>query len=83
MMQVKQNGILKQVPAKAGEMVRDAIFIFAGAFLQALAMRLFLVPARLASRAGTSGLSQIIHFLHRLADQLDGSLGVGFQSFSE
>jgi uncharacterized membrane-anchored protein YitT (DUF2179 family) len=42
-------------------MVRDAIFIFAGAFLQALAMRLFLITARLASR-GISGLSQIIHF---------------------
>lgn len=60
-MQVKQNGILRQVPVKAGEIVRDAIFIFAGAFLQALAMRLFLVPARLAGGV-ISGLSQIIHF---------------------
>jgi uncharacterized membrane-anchored protein YitT (DUF2179 family) len=37
------------------------VFILVGALLQALAMRLFLVPARLAS-GGISGLSQIINF---------------------
>ncbi len=41
--------------------LRDYLFIFAGAFLQALAIRLFLVPAHLAS-GGISGLSQIINF---------------------
>jgi uncharacterized membrane-anchored protein YitT (DUF2179 family) len=49
-------------PRLTWESGRDFIFIFAGALLQALAMRLFLVPAQLAS-GGISGLSQIInHF---------------------
>jgi len=37
------------------------VFIFAGALLQALSMRLFLVPGQLAS-GGISGLSQIINY---------------------
>jgi len=40
---------------------RDYIFLSIGALLQALAMRLFLVPASLAS-GGVSGLAQIINF---------------------
>ena len=40
---------------------RDYLLIALGAILQALALRLFLVPARLAS-GGVSGLSQIINF---------------------
>ncbi len=39
----------------------DYVFIFAGALLQALSLRLFLVPAQLAS-GGISGLAQIINF---------------------
>ncbi|RCK73763.1 MAG: hypothetical protein ANABAC_2836 [Anaerolineae bacterium] len=37
------------------------LFILAGVFLQALAMRLFLIPARLAS-GGIAGLAQIINY---------------------
>lgn len=40
---------------------RDVFLIAAGAFLQALALRLFLVPANLAS-GGISGLAQIINY---------------------
>ena len=39
----------------------DFLLIFAGALLQALAIRLFLVPANLVS-GGVSGLAQIINF---------------------
>jgi len=41
--------------------LRDYSLILAGAFLQALALRLFLVPASLAS-GGVSGLAQIINY---------------------
>lgn len=40
---------------------RDVLIILAGVFLQALAMRLFLIPARLAS-GGIAGLAQIINY---------------------
>ena len=40
---------------------RDFVLILMGSLLQALSLRLFLVPARLAS-GGISGLSQIINF---------------------
>ncbi len=40
---------------------RDMLLILAGVFLQALAMRLFLIPARLAS-GGIAGLAQIINY---------------------
>lgn len=40
---------------------RDVLLILAGVFLQALAMRLFLIPARLAS-GGIAGLAQIINY---------------------
>jgi uncharacterized membrane-anchored protein YitT (DUF2179 family) len=41
--------------------LRDVLFITAGALLQALAIRLFLVPALLVN-GGVSGLSQIINY---------------------
>jgi uncharacterized membrane-anchored protein YitT (DUF2179 family) len=42
--------------------LKDLLWIITGALIQALAMRLFLIPARLAS-GGVSGLSQVInHF---------------------
>jgi uncharacterized membrane-anchored protein YitT (DUF2179 family) len=41
--------------------VRDFLLIILGALLQALALRLFLVPARLVS-GGVSGLAQIINY---------------------
>jgi uncharacterized membrane-anchored protein YitT (DUF2179 family) len=40
---------------------RDFALILVGSFLQAISLRLFLVPAKLAS-GGISGLSQIINF---------------------
>jgi len=43
------------------ELVRDTVFILAGSFLQAVALRVFLVPAQLAS-GGVSGISQIINY---------------------
>ena len=48
-------------PRLTWESVRDYAFIFSGALLQALSLRLFLVPAQLAS-GGISGLAQIINF---------------------
>jgi uncharacterized membrane-anchored protein YitT (DUF2179 family) len=41
--------------------LRDYLFILAGALVQALAMRLFLVPAQLVS-GGVSGIAQLINF---------------------
>src|SRR5512145_421693 len=41
--------------------VRDYVLITLGTLLQALALRLFLVPANLAS-GGVSGLAQIINY---------------------
>jgi hypothetical protein len=45
--------------------VRDFLLIISGALLQALALRLFLVPANLAS-GGVSGLAQIINYYTQL-----------------
>ncbi len=46
------------------EFVRDYVLIFAGAAIQAVGLRLFLVPADLAS-GGVTGISQLInHFTH-------------------
>jgi uncharacterized membrane-anchored protein YitT (DUF2179 family) len=42
--------------------VRDYILILAGALLQAVGLRLFLVPAKLAS-GGVSGIAQLINFI--------------------
>ncbi len=41
--------------------LRDLLIVTIGAFLQALAMRLFLVPANLVS-GGISGFAQILHY---------------------
>ena len=47
-------------PKASWQTVRDYILVLAGALLQALGLRLFLVPANLAS-GGISGISQLIH----------------------
>jgi uncharacterized membrane-anchored protein YitT (DUF2179 family) len=41
--------------------IRDYVLIIAGALIQAIGLRLFLVPARLAS-GGVSGISQLINY---------------------
>src|SRR5690606_38620206 len=41
--------------------LRDYLYVLAGALVQALAMRLFLVPAQLVS-GGISGTAQLINF---------------------
>lgn len=43
------------------DVVKDLIFLLFGAFLQGLAMRLFLVPALLVS-GGISGIAQIVNY---------------------
>jgi uncharacterized membrane-anchored protein YitT (DUF2179 family) len=50
-----------QRPSLTWEGGRDFILIFIGALLEAVSMRLFLIPAHLAS-GGISGLSQIINY---------------------
>lgn len=52
---------LRQRPRFSWEAARDYFFITLGALLQALALRLFLVPAHLVN-GGISGLSQIINY---------------------
>jgi len=47
-------------PVFQKDSLRDTAYLLLGAFLQALALQLFLVPANLAS-GGVSGLAQIIH----------------------
>ncbi len=44
----------------SNHLFRDYLFIFLGAFVQALSMRLFLIPGQLIS-GGVSGAAQIIH----------------------
>ncbi|MEA4811771.1 MAG: YitT family protein [Anaerolineaceae bacterium] len=44
--------------------IRDYIMILVGAFIQALSLRLFLVPSQLVS-GGLSGAGQILHYLYR------------------
>jgi uncharacterized membrane-anchored protein YitT (DUF2179 family) len=53
------------VPNKSWKAFQDYALVLVGAFLQALAMRLFLVPALLTS-GGISGLAQIVNFLFKL-----------------
>jgi uncharacterized membrane-anchored protein YitT (DUF2179 family) len=53
--------VLSHRPLLTWETIRDFFLIAGGALVQALALRLFLVPAQLAS-GGISGLSQIINF---------------------
>ena len=60
-----QNSVLTHEQAKhwrkiPWETIRDYAFIFMGALVQALAMRLFLVPGLLVS-GGVSGIAQLIH----------------------
>lgn len=55
---MKRNNI--QAPRFSWEAGRDYLYILLGAALQALALRVFLVPANLAS-GGVSGLAQIIN----------------------
>lgn len=55
------SSILKNRRRLTWQMLRDYLLIAVGALLQALALRLFLVPARLAS-GGVSGLSQILNY---------------------
>jgi uncharacterized membrane-anchored protein YitT (DUF2179 family) len=59
-----ENGILpaaSRTPAVAWGSLGDYTLLLAGVALQALSLRLFLVPAQLAT-GGVSGLSQIINF---------------------
>ncbi len=53
--------VFTQKPGFSWVTVRDLLLIATGALVQALALRLFLVPAQLAS-GGISGLSQIINY---------------------
>lgn len=46
---------------KSKHIFRDTLFIIAGALVQALAMRLFLIPGLMVS-GGISGAAQIIHY---------------------
>lgn len=55
-----RNNITSNQPRFTWEAGRDYIYILLGAALQALALRVFLVPANLAS-GGVSGLAQIIN----------------------
>ncbi|HAF61126.1 MAG TPA: hypothetical protein DCK95_02235 [Anaerolineaceae bacterium] len=57
-MKEKENKPIKGINQHT---LRDFIFIFLGALVQALAMRLFLVPGQLVS-GGVSGAAQIINF---------------------
>lgn len=60
-MRVFWREVFNRKPAMNWETLRDFLLIAAGALIQALALRLFLVPAQLAS-GGVSGLSQIINY---------------------
>ncbi|MFN2194893.1 MAG: YitT family protein [Anaerolineales bacterium] len=53
--------VLTQRPKLTWESFRDIFLITAGALIQALALRLFLIPAQLAS-GGVSGLAQIVNY---------------------
>lgn len=60
-MQTSWRATLTQPPRFTWSGLLDYLLIFFGAFLQAFALRLFLVPAQLAS-GGISGLAQIINY---------------------
>lgn len=55
------RSVLMQKPRFTWKGLIDYLFIAAGALLQALAVRLFLVPANIAS-GGISGIAQIINY---------------------
>lgn len=60
-MQVFWRSVIKKPPHLTWKTVEEYLLIGLGALLQALSLRLFLVPARLAS-GGVSGLAQIINY---------------------
>jgi uncharacterized membrane-anchored protein YitT (DUF2179 family) len=60
-MRVFWRDVLSQRPAWSWQTARDFLLIAAGALIQALSLRLFLVPAQLVS-GGVSGLSQVINY---------------------
>lgn len=60
-MRVFWREALSQRPELTWGTVQDFLFIAAGALIQALALRLFLIPAQLVS-GGVSGLSQVINY---------------------
>jgi uncharacterized membrane-anchored protein YitT (DUF2179 family) len=60
-MQSTRKSILALRPRFSWIALQDYLLLAAGAFLQALAIRLFLVPANLVS-GGVSGLAQIINY---------------------
>jgi uncharacterized membrane-anchored protein YitT (DUF2179 family) len=55
--------------------LRDYILVLAGALLQAVGLRLFLVPANLAS-GGISGIAQLINFLTKTPTSNGWPIGV-------
>lgn len=60
-MRVFWREVLSQRPVWSWETARDFLLIAAGALIQALALRLFLVPAQLVG-GGVSGLAQLINY---------------------
>lgn len=52
---------IRQIIKKRKQSILDFVFILAGSLVQALAMRLFLIPG-LINSGGISGVAQIIHF---------------------
>ena len=56
------------------ETARAYAFILVGALIQAIAMRLFLIPSKLVS-GGISGIITTGQSLYRLAGRLDGPDG--------
>jgi uncharacterized membrane-anchored protein YitT (DUF2179 family) len=55
--------------------IRDYFLIFVGTLLQAVGLRLFLVPARLAS-GGVSGIAQLINFLTKTSESAGWPIGL-------
>lgn len=55
------SSTLHQSPVISWEIIQDYVFIVLGALVQAIAMRLFLVPALLVS-GGVSGAGQIVNY---------------------
>lgn len=57
---MKIKGFFERIGFR-NHLLRDYVFIFLGSLVQALAMRLFLIPGQLVS-GGVSGAAQIIHY---------------------
>jgi uncharacterized membrane-anchored protein YitT (DUF2179 family) len=60
-MQPSWKALFKGPPSFSWQAGRDYVFILLGALLQALALRLFLVPANLVT-GGISGIAQLINY---------------------